>query len=495
METKRKMENWRAQQLQAKCPTEAQTDDMDTEEKPAMQSGAESFVDKLNEEFIVPQSTNGILASREAEEEPADNAATIVSFFHSQPNNSGGRLLHRHSAGWQIFRGMEWIEMGVRRQEIGIHREDPDKMVQFSTAAERSMVAWNPSAQSASALRHFNHALGAEQLRHNTHGPHTLFLGSYPDIDYPMNEESIPQPVYRPSVSSEFSEVPGEGVMSARRDSDSQSLSQTTWMNSNHSQSSDTETSSEAWSFSKTLKSPGLRRRRPAYTHQGASAQMSRQSFQDSEPPQPASLSNSESDYNLHRNSFSSQKSSNSHRVLTLASLKPNQEMPFHPHDQVPRESQILSELEPPDLSYNGRWFNRKQQRSYSNPNIAIEEHLEPRMHSRSLYSLPSETQLLGPNGHPSRLEGLLNRAKVRVREKDGLRRDRNLRIANLRARYPPPSPSFSTTPSPPPSDGDREPEWEEEVALMRHRALTVSKGWKEQLVDGDEDDKRDRFV
>lgn len=482
METKRKMENWRAQQLQPKRPTEARTYDMDTGEKPAMQSGAESFVDKLNEEFIVPQSANGILASREAEEEPTDDAATIVSFFHSQPNNSGGRLLHRSSASWQILRELEWIEMGVRRQEIGIHREDADKMTQSAAAARRSVGAWNPSAQSASALRHFNHALGADQLRPNTRGPHSLFLGGYPDIDYPMNEESIPQPVYQPAVSSEFSEVPGEGVMSARRDSDSQSLSQTAWMNSNHSQSSDTETSSEAWNFSKNLKSPGLRRRRPTYTHQGASAQ-------------PAALSNSESDYNLHRNSFSSQQSSDSHRVLTLASLKPNQEMPGDPHDQVPREPQISSEPEPPDLGYNDRWFNRKQQRSYSNPNIVIEEHLEPRMHSRSLYSLPTETQLLGPDGRPSRLEGLLNRAKVRVREKDGLRRDRNLRIANLRARYPSPSPSFSTTPSPPPSDGDREPEWEEEVALMRHRALTVSKGWKEQLVDGDEDDKRDRLV
>lgn len=474
METKRKMENWRAQQLQAKCPTEARTDDMDAEGKPAMQSGAESFVDKLNEEFIVPQSANGILASREAEEEPADDAATIVSFFHSQPNNSEGRLLHRSSAGWQLFRGLEWIEMGVRRQEIGIYREDADKMARSAAAAERSAIAWNPSGQSASALCHFNHTLGADQLRPNTRGPHALFLGGYPDIDYPMNEESIPQPVYQPAVSSEFSEVPGEGVMSARRNSDS--LSQSAWMNSNHRQSSDPETSSEVWSFSKNLKSPGLRRRRPTYTHHGASAR-------------PASLSKSESDYNLHRNSFSFQRSSDSHRVLTLGSLRPNQEMP--------RESQILSELEQPDLSYNDRWFNLKQQRSYSNPNIVIEEHLEPRMHSRSLYSLPSETQL--PSGHPSRLEGLLNRAKVRLREKDGLRRDRNLRIANLRARYPSPSPSFSTTPSPPPSNGDRDPEWEEEVALMRHRALTVSKGWKEQLVDGDgdgdEDDKRDRFV
>uniref|UniRef100_A0A3Q4BLF2 DH domain-containing protein n=1 Tax=Mola mola TaxID=94237 RepID=A0A3Q4BLF2_MOLML len=60
---------------------------------------------------------------------------------------------------------------------------------------------------------------------------------------------------------------------------------------------------------------------------------------------------------------------------------------------------------------------------------------------------------------------------------------------------YLPPSPSFSTTPSPSLSDGDRDTEWEEEVELMRHRALTVSEGWKEQLVDGDDDDKRNRCV
>ncbi|KAG8009973.1 hypothetical protein GBF38_014091 [Nibea albiflora] len=64
--------------------------------------------------------------------------------------------------------------------------------------------------------------------------------------------------------------------------------------------------------------------------------------------------------------------------------------------------------------------------------------------------------------------------------------------MANLKSRYHPPSPSFSTTPSPSPSDGDRDTEWDEEVELMRHRALTVSRGWKEQLVDGDEDERRD---
>lgn len=503
-EINRKLENWKIQQLKAKLQTEAKTDDMDTEEQPLVQPGGETFVDELDEEFIISQSINGMLPSKEAEEQPPDDAATyktVASFLQSQPNNSNRKLLHNGFADrQQAVKGYEWIEMGVRRQDIGIHAEEAEKMVE-SVMTKEQRVAWNHNVQSAPILDHFNHSIAADPLRYNTTGPHALLLGGYPDVDYPMNEDSSSQPTYQPTISSEFSRVPGEGGISTRRDSDSQSVNQDTWRNSSYSQSGDMETSPVAWSFSKDLKSPGLRRRRPVNSRQGPSTQTSRQFFQDSGPPWPASFSNSDYNPNTNRHSFPSQQSSDSHQVLKLGSLKPNQEMSWNMHDRVPLDPQRLSEPELPDLNFYDKWPKIKTKRSASIPNIIIERGHKLCLHSSSLYTLPQEkdTQFpisrLNPNGHPSALEGLLERAKDRVRERDGFKRDRNVKIANVRSRYLPPSPSFSTTPSPSPSDGDRDTEWEEEVALMRHRALTVSKGWKEQLVDGDEDEKRNRLV
>lgn len=463
METKRNIENYcRVQQLSAKRPAEGLGDDTDTEEQ-----GVERFVDKLSEEFVIPPSSNGTLASGAGEEEePVDSASTVVSIFRSQAVNSD--LLRQSSAGWRISRGLEWIEMGVRRQEIGVYREE-------AVQPERSLVAWNQRLQSAPTMQRLGHAAGTEQPeRIHLPGAPSLFLDDYPAVDYPMNEDSEPQPVHQAAASRRFSEEPaGEGGPLTRRDSDSQS------MTTRVSQSSDTEASPEVWSFSKNLKSPGLRRRRPTSVHQ---------SFRNSELPRSASLPTSGSDYNLSTDSssLSSQQSSDSQQLLRLASSKPNRETS---RDQ--QGEQFFSEPELPDPSASDRRVSLRQQRRYSNPNVVTGERHEARAHARSLHSFPSnaESQL---TGLPSRLDGILNRAKVRVRERDGLTADRQLKMAHRRTKYPPPSPSFPTPLSPPPSDVDREAEWVEEVAL-RHRALTVSKGWKEQLVDGDDDDKRDR--
>lgn len=467
METKRNMENYcKVQRLPAKRPAEGAGDDTDTEEQ-----GAERFVDKLSEKFLIPRSSNGTLASGAEEEETVDSASTVVSIFNSQANN--GDLLRQNSAGWRISRGLEWIEMGVRRQEIGVYTEE-------AGLPERSRVAWNHRLQSVPTMQSFGHTAGTEEPeRINPPSAPTLFLGGYPAIDYPMNEDSEPQPVHQAAASRGFLEEPaGEGGTLTRRDSDSQS------MTTRVSQSSDTEVSPEAWSFSKNLKSPGLRRRRPTSVHQSAPT---RQSFRDSELPRSASLPISGSD----SSSLSSQQSYDSQQLLRLASSKPNREMSCDPQDE-----QFFSESELPNPSASDRQVSLRQQRRYSNPNVVTRERHEARAHTRSLHLFPSnaETHMTGP---PSRLDGVLNRAKVRVRERDGLTAERQLKIAHRRTRYPPPSPSPSTPLPPPPplSDVDRETEFVEEVALMRHRALTVSKGWKEQLVDGDDDDddKKDR--
>ncbi|GAA6220511.1 pleckstrin homology domain-containing family G member 6 [Lates japonicus] len=508
MERNRQLENWKIQQ-EAKPITEAKTDDMETEEEPLTQSRG-GFVDELTEELAIPQSINGILSSKEAEAqyEPADDMATNITgppFWQSQPNdkpsNSNCKSVRRSFAGrQQAVKGYEWIEMGVRAHQDGHHAEEEEKIVESPLTNER-WVNFNNRTQSAPNLDLFMRNTASDPFRYNTIGPHNLLLGGLPDVDYPTDEESAFQLPYQPTMSQErpeFQRPPGEGGISTRRNS--QTLNQDIRRNSSYSQSGDMEISPEAW-ISKNLKSPGLRRKRPVTIHQGPSSQI----FQGSGDTWAASnnsSSNSDSDYNMNmkRNSLPSGQSSDSHRVLKLGSLKPNQGMFWYMHDRVSPDPQTLSEPELPDLNFHGKRPKMKTQRSASIPNIVIEGGHGPRLHSSSLYTLPQDRDtpfpMSGkyPNGHPSPLEGLLERAKGRQKERDGLKRERNLKVSNLRSRYRPPSPSFSTTPSPSPSEGDRDTEWEE-VHLVRHRAPTVSKGWKEQLVDGDEDDNRNSVI
>lgn len=207
------------------------------------------------------------------------------------------------------------------------------------------------------------------------------------------------------------------------------------------------------------------------------------------------SSSDSDSSGPAKRNSLSSDKSS--YKVLTLNSLRPNQGMFWTMKD----DPQTCSEPELPDLSLQNKRARLKTQRSASIPNIVLQERSVERGVERSQQSqshagaVPAGPPPSGPpppGPPPSPLQGLLTRA--RERDRDSLRhRDMSVR---MRPRVPP-SPSVSTTPSPAPSDREPSPsdveqesEWEE-VELLRHRVLSVSQGWREQLVDGDDDDPR----
>lgn len=512
MENNRQLENWKILQLEDKPVIAAKTVDMETITQSLPQSGViETFVDEFTNELITPHSINGMLASKEAEEQPQpqDSLApdTGLPFWQSQPNTNYRKVPHKGFAGREkTVKGYEWIEMGVRGGQYGIHTEEEEKM--FLMTKEQWMTL-NHRAQSDPNLDdHIISSIAADPLRHSTTRPHAFLIGEYPDIDYPIDEPNSLHLPHQPTTSRAGPEFLSlrEGGTSTRRDSNSQSINQNTRRNSSYIQPGDTETFPEAWGFPKNLKSPRLRRRRPVSTHQVPSTQTSRQLLQDSGQASNNNLSsNSDSDCNLNkkRNSVSSGHSSDSHRVLKLGSLKPNQGMFWNMHDdRVSPDPQTLSEPELPDLNCHNKRPKMKTQRSASIPNIIIPEGSGFYLPSSSLYTLPQAEETPfpisahNPNGHPSPLEGLLERAKDRVRDRSGLKKDRNVKTANLRSRCPSPSPSFSTapSPSPSPSDGDRDTGWEEEVELLRHRALTVSKGWKEQLVDGDDDDKRYRL-
>ncbi|KAM6995170.1 uncharacterized protein plekhg6 [Tautogolabrus adspersus] len=488
----RQLEKWKLQQQEAKPVTDAKLDYLKTDEKPLTQPKRETFVDELTEELIMPTAVNGMLASKEAEEqcESPDNVATNstgVPIVQSQPYENNQTFSLKGFAGQQQpVKGYEWIEMGVRGEQFGMNPEEEGKMVESGITKEGRGVGLNHKVQSAPNLDRFRHSTSANLSRYNPTGTHAFLLGGYPDIDYPMDEETSSQPPYQPAVTREVPEFfrkPEEGGISTRRYSDSQSVKQDTRRNVIFSHSGDLETSPDPGGFPKNLKSPGLRRRRPASIHQGSSTQMSGQFFQDSSN----NYSDSEYNQNMKRNSLPSGNSSDTLRVLKLGSLKPNQGMFWNMHDRASPDPQTFSE---PEVNFYEKRPIIKTKRRASIPNIIIEGS-HGLHHSSSLYSLPLAEDAQLP---ASPLVDLLERAKDRVRERDGLKRNRYLKVSHLRSRNPP-SPSYSTTPSPPPSDGDRDTEWEEEVDLMRHRALTVSQGWKEQLVDGDNDDKRDSFI
>ncbi|XP_047186628.1 uncharacterized protein plekhg6 [Scophthalmus maximus] len=457
MESNRRQQYWKTRQ-ETNSIKEAKTDDMETKE--------EKFVDQLTEELIIPQSINGMLASKETEghyqsavEVTTNN--TGLTLWQSQPSDSNCEQGRNSFAGRQkAVKEYEWIEMGVREDQGGNHIEEEEKIVESQMTKERR-VTFDHRAQSTPNLDLF---LTAEvPLRYNTKGPHNLLLDGLPDVDYPTNEDNTLPCSYQTAMSREGPEFKERGI-STRRDSQS-------------------------------VNSAKLQRRRPISIHQGPFPQTPKPFFQGSGEAGPASSNsspNSDLDNNLKhkRNSGPLGQSSDSHRVLKLGSLKPNQGMFWNMHDRTSPDPQTLSESELPNLKFNSKRPKMKTQRSASIPNITFEGGQGLHLYHSSLCTLPQEKDSLCPTSGrfpsrlPSPLYGLLERAKEREKERNG-------KTDKLRSRYPPPSPSFSTTPSPPPSDGDRDTEWEEEVELMRHRALTVSKGWKEQLVDGDEDDNR----
>ncbi|KAF3692069.1 Pleckstrin -like proteiny domain-containing family G member 6 [Channa argus] len=507
-ETNRQLENWKFQQFEARSSTDVEPDDLDTDQT-FTQSDEETFTDEPTDEQISHQSMNGMLESHNAEEhcQPDDFASNKSGSAHwlPQPIHKKHKSVHKRLYGHQqMVKGPEWIEMGLRGDQGGNQIEEEDKIVESQMTNEQR-VAFN---HRASHLDNLFRSTPADSSRYNLNGPHALSLGELPDVDYPTNEDSTLQCCDQPTISREdieFQRLPQEVGISTRRNSDSQSVKRDTSRSSIPSDSDDMETFKESWGFFKNLKSPGLQRKRPVSTLQNPLAPTTKH---ESRETFAASNSNSSpyygSDYNLNnkRKSISTGQSKDSHRVLKLGSLKFNQGMFWSMHDRVLTDYQALSESELPDPDFQNKKLKMKTQRRSSISGTGTEESYRLHLTSSSLCTLqqeqknPSVISENNLNGPPSPLEGLLERAKGRLRDRDGLKRDRNLKTTNMSSGNLFPPPMFSTTLSPSPGDGERDTELgEKEVELTRHRASTVSEGWKEQLVDEDDDERRNGLV
>lgn len=473
-ERSRQLEKWR---LMQEAKTLEANDEEEETEPPETPTEENTFVGNVTEELVKVEPVNGLMSSQQ-EDEPIDHPVFNgdVPFWQGPrppPNIHLQRRSGRRSVPAQqpVAPGYEFIEMQVR---VPQNRSIVSLEETVSHSMETPGVIKVQSAPDLERHFIFNNTVQMPNTR-----PHNMLPGAYPDIDYPMNEsknfQQNPSAVNRQKASE---------VIPRRRASDSVPVIHGTIRNYNHSLS-DSGDPSEYGGFQKHINSPVLRRRRPLSTQNAstfAKPPLQRTVHSWSVSNHSSSNSDSESSGPAKRNSVPSDK--NSFRVLTLNSLKSNQGMFW----SMKEDPQTFSEPELPDLNLHNKRAKLKTQRSASIPNMVLQE--------RSFQTRAGSMSAL-PN--PSPLQGLLNRAKERDRD--------TLRVRDISTRMRlkmTPSPSVSTTPSPSPSDVDREPspsdveqdsEGEESVELLRHRVLSVSQGWREQLVDGDDDDPRGSVI
>lgn len=465
-ETSRQLDSQRSQPFDTKPFMEASEEAMVTIKEPIKQSAGDTFVDKLSVKPIIIQSGNGLLKSS-----PIELAVQPSSYTATTPTPGFKSKEPCRKSGFRCFPGKpletmpaEWIEMQVKKERVAEEVE-----VEFQGSAERK-ATWNhhkPSASlEASGLRHHN---TADPLRSKPKEGQNFFLGNYPEVDYPMAEPVSP-PKERKIFSDSILAVPSLPISgtetSMKTGYNVQFIEHKIWKDPGQGMS--TQDEDLTWRFSRKLKSPRLRRRRPN-NHQADATQAHGQFLKGLETVMSTSHTNSSSNSDSDSNhklqvNFKQNDTNNntSHRVLKLGCLKMNPGFFW--------DSETFSEPELPQEIPEKRKTGRSQ-RSASIPGI----------HELHYMSERSPGDMRRQRTHTSPVKGLLERAKVRVR-----REGRNGKAHDMKTLHPPPSPSSLSAPmSPFPSDGERE------VELMRHRLPTVSQGWREQLVDGDAEDKK----
>uniref|UniRef100_A0A8C5NGE7 DH domain-containing protein n=1 Tax=Gouania willdenowi TaxID=441366 RepID=A0A8C5NGE7_GOUWI len=453
--------------------------DTELEERSITHPRRESVVSDFTS---VPHSMNGFNKAEQyvSQVKAASNNKGLE--WDSQPSVQNQKVLHGSNTSQQLEpERCEWIEM-KGYQSMNHMEEDEGKVVESKITFEGGLTL-NHRTNSPN-LDLFNQRT-ADPVKHNTRIP--KLVAELPDVDYPMEDDSTLQHRDQPKTLKEGPAFVGQRQpeKSTKKNSDFHFMNQGILMNSGSSHSGKYNLLPNTFNFPKNLKSPGLRKRRPAATYQGPQLQQpSSHGLERSWSSSQNLSSDSESNISLERNSVSSNSSSESHRVFTLSSLKPNQGM---------FGKMSLSESEVSDGSPSNKRPNLKTQRSTSNPNINLEGvNINP-------LQTPHKDNEQRPHisrNNSSPLLGLLERAKERTSTRNMSKRVQIPTASDVVSRVPPPSPSFATTLSPPLSEQQLDRDLEEAPVLMRRRARAVSNGWKEQHVDGDENDgkKRNEF-
>lgn len=472
-------------QQNLKPAEDAKTDDMKTEEKPPKVPKKKSLMEELTDVLNKNPTMNGFLEGEQNQspvEAPTNTGVTL------KRSNNVIKSGHKGGAGQrQLFKGSEWIEM--ERKDPGVNpSEEEEKVVETSIVVKPSPV---------SKLNNFPQNKPPELSGPNTTRRPNFLPHELPDVDYPTGEESTLSLPQKPPISNKtFSKTQVGRRSLTRSSSDLQLVTQGTRKNFS-SQSAVGEPSLDVCSFPSNLKSPGLRKRRPGSTNPSPSTPMMKPFPHDSGRPTSASNSSSNSDSesstNTKRNSLPAVFSSDSQQAPKVGP-KPNFNTFLNKYHRISTDIQNFSESEQPDMSPQSIKPKIKNMRSSSSPNM-INEARQP-VRGPSNISSPQRQDLsgLGFTLNASPVEGILERAKEMGKDKSGLKRDKHVNPATLTSKSQTHLPPYNPPPSPPPSEGGRDAE-EGEVKLIRPRSSTVSMRWKEQLVDGDEDDKSGRSV
>ncbi|XP_054597017.2 uncharacterized protein plekhg6 isoform X1 [Nothobranchius furzeri] len=485
----REQEKYRVDSLKelerkTKPAADVTTNDTKPEEKPPPPPPPpkKTLMDELNDVLKMNLLLNGFAEperTQSSEEVPANDTGGTLRNSPRVSQKSGQKTnLGRKPA----FKGLEWIEM-ARRDQVLNKFEDEDKII------ETPMVMWKYVGQNSSRVNPATPNKPAEPLRLPTARPPKL-PDEIPDIDYPTDEENTLKLPNKPQISTEkFLKPSVDRKFLLRSNSDLQLVTSDIRRSSLTSQSGDLE-SLEVRGFPQNLKSPVLRKRRPGSTNPSPANQTSKPFSQDL--GQSVSASNSSS------NSDSDCNSDYKRISLPVVFVSDSQQAPkvgpkpSQPNKGASTDVRNVSESTEPEVNPQISRPSLRGMRSASSPNMLSDGRL-PVTPTRT-YQSPQEEDPPGlgfnSTSYVSPVEGLLERAKERG--KSGIKRDMN--PASPRSNHQARVTSNNPSPSPTPSDEDRNAE-EGEVGIRRRRALTVSTRWKEQLVDGDEDDRSTVFL
>lgn len=361
-----------------------------------------------------------------------------VHFLSKQMQNRDKEFSNGHSTTQETER---------REKGKNGHCED----ILYDPIIERR-VTWNHKQQSHKNSNAFPQQDSLETNKSN--GPHHLLVSRLRE-NHALNQSSSSQFL----LPSKFAAV--ESAISVRElQSQKPDLRQDSW---SHQSGDENESLSESMTFTRMVKSPRLRRKRPMNSQPSAPPQGSRRMSAETESTSfpnrnSNSVSDSDENHSICRPSSTASKAQD-HLVLKLASVRQNRGVFWNVLTE--RLSESESELPKERHNQNSQKIPKmKPQRSESFPEL-----------------------------QSSPLQGLLNRAKERERERGITKKGgRHLEKTSLQS-----SNTVCTTPSPSPSEGKKEAATEKRE-MFRSRWYGSHTG-TEINVDSSDNDRKNRYI
>ncbi|XP_051576350.1 uncharacterized protein LOC127453739 isoform X2 [Myxocyprinus asiaticus] len=379
------------------------------------------------------------------EQAKVQQSSALIGQQNGQSQSAHGGVAKKNESGLKGTEGRN------RKNSNGKQWEDRDAT--FKKITERR-VTWNSRDITQQDLF----------VKNQSNGTHSLLTGGHTEKNGTSSQST---PSTSLSNKSLLSQTQYEVIVEKDLDG---SQDQETRRESLYSLSEDGDGFlTESGRFSRKLKSPRLRRKRPINS-------------QPSVPPESFRMvsggdgsleftSKTNSDDNKRRASNPFIKHQDTHRVLKLGSLKNNHSILWHVPEM--RSSPDLQTLLEPEQTDEGNLQTKpklKGQRSASIPELS------PFLPDHRLS--PSPPPGLDPQLHPSPLQDLLQKAKERGKERGFRKREGKAKGTTFSLQN---SPTISPSSSLSASEYEREVEGEESQV---HRTISAW-GWRERNVDG----------